>query len=319
LHERSAADGLYPTIFIDALEEAIMRVSTLILPIYRWTMAQQIWQQAEHLGFHAAYTYDHLSWRSFRGKPWFGTVPTLSAAATATERIRIGTMVASPNFRHPVTFAHDLITLDDISGGRLTVGIGAGGLGFDTTVLGQASLTPLERANRFTEFVSLLHQLLTRNETTFDGTFYSAREACVIPGCVQQPRVPFHLAATGPRGMRLAARYGQGWITYGDPGAPSDLSSKAWKALIAEQVARLREACAVEHRNPDDLEKTLSSGSTPDRPTDSVDAFLDFVGRYQELGITEVVLHWPVADSIYATCPAQFERVITEGIAQVNR
>ncbi|WP_234355621.1 LLM class flavin-dependent oxidoreductase [Kitasatospora aureofaciens] len=85
-----------------------------------------------------------------RDETWFGAVPTLTAAATATERIRLGTLVTSPDFRHPGTLAQELTTLDDISGGRLTVGIGAGGTGFDTQVLGGGEWTPRQRADRFT-------------------------------------------------------------------------------------------------------------------------------------------------------------------------
>jgi alkanesulfonate monooxygenase SsuD/methylene tetrahydromethanopterin reductase-like flavin-dependent oxidoreductase (luciferase family) len=114
-----------------------MRLSTVILPIHRWSEGREVWQRAEELGFHAAYTYDHLSWRSFRDEAWFGAVPTLTAAATVTQSIRLGTLVTSPNFRHPVTLAKELLTVDDISGGRLTVGIGVGGTGFDATAMGQ--------------------------------------------------------------------------------------------------------------------------------------------------------------------------------------
>ena len=80
-----------------------MRLSTVILPIHRWSEGQKIWRRAEDLSFHAAYTYDHLSWRSFREEPWFGAVPTLTAAATATERIRLGTLVTSVNPFSPIT------------------------------------------------------------------------------------------------------------------------------------------------------------------------------------------------------------------------
>ena len=64
-----------------------MRLSTIILPIYTWREGRSVWRRAEQLGFHAAYTYDHLSWRTFRDEPWFGTMPMLTAAATATESI----------------------------------------------------------------------------------------------------------------------------------------------------------------------------------------------------------------------------------------
>jgi alkanesulfonate monooxygenase SsuD/methylene tetrahydromethanopterin reductase-like flavin-dependent oxidoreductase (luciferase family) len=80
-----------------------MRLSTVILPIYPWNEGQKVWRRAEELGFHAAYTYDHLSWRSFRDKPWYGAVPALTAAATATERIRLGTLVTSVNPSSPIT------------------------------------------------------------------------------------------------------------------------------------------------------------------------------------------------------------------------
>src|SRR5438309_11291362 len=140
-----------------------MRLSTVILPVHRWSNAREVWSRAEELGFHAAYTYDHLSWRSFRDGPWFGAVPTLTAAAGVTSRLRLGTLVTSPNFRHPVTLAKELITLDDVSGGRITLGIGAGGNGFDATALGQEPWTPRERADRFGEFVPLLDRLPTQD------------------------------------------------------------------------------------------------------------------------------------------------------------
>ncbi|MFE6869916.1 LLM class flavin-dependent oxidoreductase [Kitasatospora sp. NPDC057692] len=295
-----------------------MRLSTVILPIHRWGEGQKIWRRAEELGFHAAYTYDHLSWRSFRDEPWFGAVPTLTAAATATERLRLGTLVTSPNFRHPVTLAKDLITLDDVSGGRLTVGIGAGGTGFDATVLGQEEWSPKERADRFAEFLPLLDELLTRDATTRGGTYYSAVGARNIPGCVQTPRVPFYVAAAGPRSLRLAAEYGQGWVTYGDPKGPADVPAEQAPGVIARQIEKLAEACEEKGRDIATLEKMLLQGSTAERPLASLDAFVDWAGTYRELGVTELVVHWPVPDSIFENDLAVFERIATEGLAQLG-
>lgn len=300
-----------------------MRVSTVILPVYRWSeRGREIWQRAEELGFHAAYTYDHLSWRSFRDGPWFGAVPTLTAAAAATSRLRLGTLVTSPNFRHPVTLAKELITLDDVSGGRITLGIGAGGSGFDATALlrgAEEPWSPRERADRFGEFVELLDRLLTHDVVTHEGTHYSAHEVRNIPGCVQRPRLPFGVAATGPRGLRLAARYGQAWVTTGDPkiaetGTPADSV-----AAIAGQIERLGQACAEAGRDTGDLGKILLTGFTPAAagPLSSVDAFVDFAGRHAELGIDEIVLHWPIPDSIFAADLGTFEKIATEGAAQI--
>ncbi|MGW1990058.1 LLM class flavin-dependent oxidoreductase [Embleya sp. NPDC001921] len=295
-----------------------MRLSTVILPIHRWAEGRKVWRRAEDLGFHAAYTYDHLSWRSFRERPWFGAVPTLTAAATATERLRLGTMVTSPNFRHPVTLAKDLAAIDDISEGRLIAGIGAGGSGFDATALGQQEWTARERADRFAEFVPLLDRLLTEPAVTEQGTYYTAHDVRMIPAGRRSPRLPMYIAATGPRGMRLTARHGEGWISYGDPRDPKAVPAKDCPAVIAGQLARLSDICAEEGRKPDELEKVLLQGSTRERPLDSVDAFVDYAGRYREVGITELVLHWPVPDSVFEADPKVFERIATEGPAQLD-
>ncbi|MCF3118509.1 LLM class flavin-dependent oxidoreductase [Streptomyces arenae] len=301
-----------------------LRLSTVILPVRRWHEGgREQWSRAEELGFHTAYTYDHLSWRTFRDGPWFGAVPTLTAAAAATSRLRLGTLVTSPNFRHPVTLAKELISLDDISGGRITLGIGAGGNGFDATTLLKADeepWTPRERADRFAEFVPLLDRLLTEDSVTYEGTFYSATEARDIPGCVQRPRLPFAVAATGPRGLRLAARYGQAWVTTGDPKLFESGTPEESREAIRGQVEKLGKACADIGRDPAELDKILLTGFTPDRngPLESVEAFVDFAGRHAELGFTEIVLHAPIPDSDFATDQGVFERIATEALGRLG-
>src|SRR5450756_907099 len=99
-----------------------MRIGIILLPQDPWPVARRRWQQAEAYGFDHAWTYDHLAWRSLADEPWLATVPLLAAAAAVTERIPLGTWVASPNFRHPVPFAKDVMGLDDVSGGRLLLG-----------------------------------------------------------------------------------------------------------------------------------------------------------------------------------------------------
>ncbi|MEU9400212.1 LLM class flavin-dependent oxidoreductase [Streptomyces sp. SID4985] len=298
-----------------------LRLSTVILPVDRWNEGGRAkWQRAEDLGFHAAYTYDHLSWRTFRDGPWFGAVPTLTAAAATTSRLRLGTLVTSPNFRHPVTLAKDLISLDDVSDGRITLGIGAGGVGFDATALGQEPWTPRERADRFAEFVALLDRLLSEGAVTEEGRFYSAVEARNIPGCVQRPRLPFAVAATGPRGLRLAARYGQAWVTTGDPKLYENGTPEQSVEALRGQLAKLGEACAEAGRDVSELDKILLTGFTPDRsgPLQSLDAFVDFAGRHRELGFSEIVVHWPVPDSDFAADQKVFERIAMEAVAQLG-
>lgn len=192
-----------------------MRIGIVILPQHRWSQAAGLWRRAEEYGFDHAWTYDHLAWRSLADEPWFATVPTLAGAALVTSTIRLGTWVASPNFRHPVPFAKELMTLDDMSEGRMLLGVGAGGLGVDAAVLGQPPLTPGARVDRLDEFVSMLDELLTQPVTSRTGTYFGADGARTIPGCVQQPRMPFLVAANAPRSMSVAVRRG----TRGSPPA----------------------------------------------------------------------------------------------------
>ncbi|MFF5567803.1 LLM class flavin-dependent oxidoreductase [Streptomyces sp. NPDC012623] len=298
-----------------------MRLSTVILPVRRWNEGgRDEWLRAERLGFHTAYTYDHLSWRTFRDGPWFGAVPTLTAAAAVTDRLRLGTLVTSPNFRHPVTLAKDLLSLDDVSNGRITLGIGAGGTGFDATVLGQEAWTPGERADRFAEFVPLLDRLLTEDSVSYDGKFYSASEARGIPGCVQRPRLPFAVAATGPRGLKLAAAHGQAWVTTGDPKLFESGTPEESAAAIRGQIDRLGKACAEIGREVSEVERILLTGFTPERggPMESLDAFVDFAGRHFALGITEIAVHAPIADSDFAADERVFEQIATEALGQLR-
>lgn len=278
-----------------------MRVGVLILPEHHWPSAADKWSRAEVLGFDHAWTYDHIAWGDLRNSTWFAAVPTLAAAATVTSRIRLGTLVASPNFRHPVSFARELLTLDDISAGRLTVGIGAGGQGWDATVLGEPPWSMAERQDRFAEFVQLLDRLLVEREVTFRGRYWTAVEATTFPGCVQQPRVPFAIAATGPRSMRVAARHASTWVTNGDrshDGPP--LPAHEGAQVVARQLRRFEEACEAEGRDPSECDKLVLTGSRLDSGLRSTEAFRTVVAAYESVGVTDLVVHWPRPDEPYA-------------------
>lgn len=287
-----------------------MRLGVVILPELRRAELAATWRRAEQLGFDHAWTYDHLAWRTLRDAPWYAAVPTLAAAALATERIRLGTLVASPNFRHPVPFARELIALDDLSAGRLTLGIGAGGLGWDATILGQPAWSPRERAERFAEFVALTDRLLRQPQTSYAGRYYSADEARSVPGCVQQPRIPFAIAATGARGMRLAAEHGETWVTTGDR-TSEGLPAAAGARVIAGQIARLEAACNAAGRAPESLRRLVLSGVALDAGLDSVEAFRDTLGRYEAVGVTDFVVHWPRPAPPHAGDLARFERILS--------
>ncbi|GAA2402695.1 LLM class flavin-dependent oxidoreductase [Actinomadura vinacea] len=280
-----------------------MKISTVMWPTESWPEAGELWRRAEDLGFHTAWVYDHMAWRG--STPWYDAYTTLAAAAAVTSRVRLGTLVTSPNFRHPVPTAHAVKTIDHVSGGRLTLGIGSGGANrtSDGGILGGEEWTPRGRADRFAEWVGLLDRLLTGPGTTAEGAYYSAREVVTEPGCVQRPRVPFVIAATGPKGLRLAARHGAGWVTNGrrdgvDP-----------ERVVREQLDGLRAACEAEGRDFAGIRRLFLTGFTDEPWLASPEAFADLAGRYAELGFDEVALHWPRPGTDWAADMKVFEAI----------
>lgn len=291
-----------------------VRVGIVILPEHRWWAAEPVWRMAEEYGFDHAWTYDHLGWDALVDKPWFDAIPTLTAAAMATTTLRLGTYVASPNFRHPAQFARELTSLDDISDGRIMAGIGAGSLGFDAQVLGGSELSRSDRADRYAEFVSLLDRILSSDSTTWKGEYYSVVEARRAPGCVQVPRLPFLLAANGKRTMRTAARHGSGWVTNGPRGI-DDLD--AWWKTVTELSHAFDDALDAEGRTPSQVDRYLSVDAAPVYSMSSVDYFREVIGRANELGFTDVITHWPRTDGPYAGRESIVEEIAAEVLPEL--
>lgn len=269
-----------------------MRIGVALLPEFDWPGDQERWAFADAAGFDHAWLYDHLAWRSLANGPWHATVPTLTAAALTTKRIRLGTLVTTPNFRHPVPLAKDLMTLDVISRGRLTVATGVGAPGHDALVLGGAPLNGAQRRERFEEFHSLLDLLMSSPRTTRRGAWYSAVDARMIPGPVQRPRPPILVAADGSRGIRLAAermtQAGDGWVTMG-PRADGLPDTDWWRVVSAAASTMLRTMSDL-GRDADRHPRLLYLG---DHSTTDVETLGDTVRRARACGFTDLVLAWP--------------------------
>lgn len=291
-----------------------MQVGVVILPEYPVWEAQQLWQSAESIGFDHAWTYDHLAWRSLRSSTWYSAVPTLTAAALATQTLVLGTLVASPNFRHPVLLAKDIMTLDDISRGRIVLGIGAGAPGLDEQIIGQPVISSEARGHRYREFVEVVDALLRSEATDHQGDFYQINSAPMVPGCIQLPRVPFAIAATGPRGIQLAAEFAQIWVTNGDPRRFRELPEAESLSLISNQREQLLRECRRIGRDFSEVRTMVNGSVVGDAPTASLRTFLDFAHRCADLGFTDLTVHFPRVDGIFAGCRTEFTRIMTKAI-----
>ncbi len=285
-----------------------MRIGIVVLPLERWSQQAQQWRRVEEYGFDHAWTYDHLLWDPLAGYPWGATVPSLVAAAGVTTRIPLGTWVASPNFRHPLPFARELVALDDISGGRAVLGVGAGGTGSDARLVGVPPLSPKDRLARFEEFLTVVDLALTGAEVRWSGRFYTVDAPAQTLPCVQRPRLPFVVAANGPRAMALAARFGTGWATSGRPRRED--GDEAWWQEIAGLSARFSEVLESEGRDPGSLRRLLSLDSAPTFSLTSLEHLHEGVGRAAAVGFTDVVIHWPVPGApVYAASEDILDRV----------
>jgi alkanesulfonate monooxygenase SsuD/methylene tetrahydromethanopterin reductase-like flavin-dependent oxidoreductase (luciferase family) len=286
-----------------------VRVGLVILPSDRWKVARRQWEWADAVGFSTAWTYDHIRWGGMPDGPWHAAVPVLAAAAEVTQRTRLGTLVATPNFRHPVTLARDVLALDDLSEGRFDLGVGPGSQGPDATALGQVPWGVAERMERFGEFLRILRPILdggADTRTTLTGRHYAAAEVPSTPGARQAP-FPLTVAAGGGQGLRLAAEHGQQWVTIG-PTGPGPRTQESVLTAVRRQVALLEIACGEHGRDPSTLRKVLLW--TPvETVLSSLDQFDELAAPYEELGFDQLVLHHPQQTGPYTGSVTTFEEI----------
>ena len=201
-------------------------------PRQAWT---DLARSAEELGYDTFVMQDHLGRQ-------LSPLGGLAAAAAVTSRIRIGAFVFANDYRHPLLLARETATLDQISNGRVELGIGAGWKTSDYRQLGM----PYERAGlrieRMQESVVLMRQLFTGERVTHSGPHYHLDGARLAPRPVQ-PRIPILIGGGGPRMLRIAAREADivGLLTQFDShGRP--IASQGTEAQTAHKVAIIRDA-----------------------------------------------------------------------------
>ncbi|WP_340537826.1 LLM class flavin-dependent oxidoreductase [Nocardioides sp. GXZ039] len=273
-----------------------MRFGITLLTDLPWAEAAPRWRAAEEMGFDHAWTYDHLVWGGLPDAPWTTPTPVLGAASQVTSRIGLGTLVSSPNFRHPYLLFRDAQALEDLSAGRFLLGVGTGG-NRDSEVLGAEALSVGERVDRFQEFVRLLVALRDGDHVTTTGRWFSLDDARTLPA---QRRTPFLVAGNGPRSVRFAAEVGDGWITTG----PSAETVDDWLDGLATASARFEDGIAAAGR--ENLPRYLLTDAAPllsgtgRFALTSVALFEEIAGRAAELGFTDLITHWPRPDEPYA-------------------
>jgi alkanesulfonate monooxygenase SsuD/methylene tetrahydromethanopterin reductase-like flavin-dependent oxidoreductase (luciferase family) len=233
----------------------------------RWPDVVAMAREAENVGFDSLWVVDHaltLDAEFYTGigrqvPPEFaGETPRghwdgwtlLTALAAATNRIELGTLVLCTNYRNPAHLAKMADTLDEISGGRLTLGLGAGDSLFEHRVMGYPDGSLV---SRFEEALTIIRALLREGSVDFAGTYYR------VDGFELRPRGPrpggppilLGTLATKPRMLRLTARYADvwnGWVSFG----------RSHADVVPPMRKRLDEACLAEGRDPATLQRSLA-------------------------------------------------------------
>jgi probable F420-dependent oxidoreductase len=272
---------------------------------------------AEDAGWHGTWLADHYMPNTADAAPARGDVyecwALLPALAAVTERIRIGTLVSPTSVHHPALLAKRAATIDQLCGGRMTLGLGAGWQVNEHHAYGIELEPPGRRVTRFEEAIQIVRSMLSQDSTTFHGACYDVTDAPCDPKPVQSP-LPLLVGTRGPRMLSITARYADQWNTWAIPeqaGAP--------RAALLEACDRAGRDPATMWTSVNALVELDASAAPPGRAvlTGSAQRLVDQIGQYAELGYDEFILpDWnlgkdmtEVADSVAKIKASVFDQL----------
>lgn len=214
-----------------------------------WDHWRALAEVCERLGFEGLFRSDHyFSVQGADGRGSTDAWTLLAALAAKTERIRLGTLVSPVTFREPALLAKAALTVDEISGGRVEIGMGAGWWEEEHRSHGFAFPPTRERFERLEEQVEIVHGLLTQERFSFRGAHYVLEDVEFLPKSTQRPHPPIILGGSrvGPSMQRLIARWADEFNTYG--GTPD---------AVRERYQRARSGLEAAGRDPGALVTSL--------------------------------------------------------------
>ena len=257
---------------------------------------QRYLKRAEALGFHSIWAQEQAGFRASASA--LDGVSMLSYAAAVTRRPLLGMAVFLINLRNPIQLAKSLASLDQLSQGRLIVGVGLGGV----TRLYQAyGLSPERRLARFIEGLTLIQKLWTEEDVNFDGQFWQLKNATLLPRPFQKPHPPLWFGANAPAALRRAAKRGSGFIGAGS----------AATADFREQVKIVKQALAEAKKNPQEFTIAKRVYIAVDRDRErAARRVREWFGLYYGAAeLAEKVAVWGSAEE----CAAQLSQIVAAG------
>ena len=261
-----------------------------------WTEIQSAAQHAERTGWDGVWFADHFM--PFEGD---STLPiqecwtVLAGLAASVPRVRLGSIVTGNTYRHPAVLAKQVATVDQISGGRVTLGLGAAWQESEHAAYGIEYPTARGRLDRLDEACAVITSLLREERTTFTGRHYQLVDAPLSPKPVQE-HLPLMVGGGGEqRTLRIAARWADMWNVWGTP------------ELLAHKCSVLDRHCVDLGRDPASIGRSANAllvistdpawvAARRDRPygratiVGTPPEVVDIVGQYRDVGISELIL-----------------------------
>ncbi|MET7281876.1 LLM class flavin-dependent oxidoreductase [Kribbella sp. NPDC005582] len=251
----------------------------------RWADVKALALTAESAGLDSLWIADHFFYRAPDGfvagmhESW----TLLSAVAALTERVELGNMVLCSTFRDPGLTAKMAAALDEVSGGRLILGVGAGWHDPEYEAFG---LPTDHRFARFEEWLEIVARLVRGETVSFDGTYYKTVEANLNP--MPERRIPILVAGARPRMLRLTAEWADAWnmAWYGAPGEKVSERLNGFRAVTDEVGKPVSVTVGVVVRDPEqapgEADPTAFAGTVPE--------LADMFAAYEALGVDHLIV-----------------------------
>jgi F420-dependent oxidoreductase-like protein len=280
-------------------------------PVQAYETMTRVAQTAEEIGFDSVWLGDVFQTVPERSQEvTFECWTSTAALARDTKRVRIGQTVTTNGYRNPALLAKMASTVDVLSHGRLTCGIGAGVHGGswreqEYRAYGYEYPEASVHMRQLREAVQVILAMWTQEEAVFEGTYYQIRGAINQPKGVQTPHIPLLIGGDGEKGtLKLVAQYGDACNVYGDP------------ATVAHKFAVLREHCEAARRDYESIQRTVGTlcaiadtdeqafAKLPDLwkawPIDSTlvggpETIRKRIAAYEEAGVQELIIRFPDA------------------------
>jgi len=220
-----------------------------------FAVAREIAQTAEELGFDSLWFMDHLSQippGASETEPLLECWTGLAAMAACTKKMKLGSMVTAASLRPPSILAKMTATVDNVSDGRLIVGIGSGWVEWEHKAYGLEFPSVGVRLKRLEETILILKEMWTQERATFEGEYFQVRDAVCNPKPIQKPHPPLLIGGRGEKvTLRIAAKYAQAYNTISDP-----------PEVYAHLLKVLRQHCQEVGTDYDAILKTFTTAVT---------------------------------------------------------